>query len=104
MIDSSLINVLGSTGVLAWLVIQRLMDNKKKVSGTFTESDRKKLDHLHDLHDVYDEDRVPVWYVRKGLERAIEAISESLAKLTEINAKMLEELRYGDHENRSKPR
>lgn len=39
------------------------------------------LRDLHRWHDVRDEDQVPVWYIRKSLEKAITDLTESIRDL-----------------------
>lgn len=39
------------------------------------------LKELHKWHDVRDEDQVPVWYVRKGLERAVGKLNDAVGQL-----------------------
>ena len=51
------------------------------------------------LHDVKDEDGVPVWYVRKSLERQIERLVVGVAGMTkavETQTEVLEKLAEGD--------
>jgi hypothetical protein len=44
------------------------------------------------LHDVKDEDGVPVWYVRKSLERQIEQLVTGVAQLTSAIAQQVKAL------------
>jgi len=44
------------------------------------------------LHDVKDEDGVPVWYVRKSLERQIEQLVTGVAQLTNAIAQQVKAL------------
>ena len=52
---------------------------------------RKKLEDLHDWHNVVDEDNVKVWYIRKSLERSMERLAENIDKQTEILRELLQE-------------
>ena len=53
----------------------------------------KQVDELHEWHSVKDEDGVPVWYIRKSLERVIEQLGHAITRQTDVLSKMIEELR-----------
>ena len=48
---------------------------------------------LHQWHDKDDSEGVKIWYVRKSLETAINALSESVDTQTKVLTAMMQELR-----------
>jgi hypothetical protein len=93
---------LGVGGVFALLVIRTVLDflskqREKKSNGNgnggisssavndmfaINRSILSFVEDLHKWHDVKDEDQVPVWYVRKSLERLIGELSKSVNRMT----------------------
>ena len=99
--SSDLILQLGVGGVFALLVIRTVFDflskqREKKSNGngssisaaamndmfTLNRSILSFVEDLHKWHDVKDEDQVPVWYVRKSLERLIGELGKSVNGMT----------------------
>ena len=84
-------------GLLAYIIIREVLDfiaKRKESSGTTDLDTRVSEIHanvvwLREIHDVKDADGVPVWYVRQSLEHAIEKLSESITKQTELLQCML---------------
>ena len=52
-----------------------------------------KVQWLYEAHHKFDEDGVPIWYVRKSLETAIEKLAENIGQQTQIMSKMWEEIK-----------
>jgi len=52
-----------------------------------------KIRRLDELHAKTDEDGVPVWYVRRSLEGAINKLSENIDKQTAVFAELIREIR-----------
>jgi len=52
----------------------------------------QQTDELHKLHSIKDEDGVPVWYVRKSLEKAINNLSENVARQTSMMIQVISKL------------
>jgi len=44
----------------------------------------QQTDDLYRWHDVRDDEGIPIWYVRKSLEKAIDNLSENVAKQTVV--------------------
>ena len=85
--------------IFAWLVIKEILkyvggktdrrklageedinrDTKKKIDQIYTWTER-----LHEMHDKTDEDGVPVWYVRRSLEKSIEKLADNIDKQTDV--------------------
>lgn len=53
---------------------------------------------LHDWHAKTDQDGVPVWYVRRSLEAAIEKLADNIQKQTDVFSRLVWEIqeRMGD--------
>jgi len=56
-----------------------------------------KIQWLYEVHHKFDDDGVPIWYVRKSLEKVIVKLSESIEKQTQIMGQISEELRDQKH-------
>jgi hypothetical protein len=78
-------------GVLALLIIREVLGFLKTRNGGSGVSISAKelhrmasqIEKLYDWHDQKDEDGVPVWYVRKSLERHIGELTETLRSLVQ---------------------
>ncbi len=49
---------------------------------------KNKLDDLHEWHNVRDNDGVPIWYVRRSLEEAINKLADNIAMQTQLFQQM----------------
>jgi len=56
-----------------------------------------KVQWLYEVHHKFDDDGVPIWYVRKSLEKVIVQLAENISRQTEIMSKISEELRDQKH-------
>ena len=84
-------------GVLALLIIREVLGFLKTKSGPNGPNGNgvvslqvkelrtmaEQIQKLYDWHDQRDEDGVPIWYVRKSLERHIGQLTETLRTLTQ---------------------
>lgn len=83
--------------------VENLTESVDKMSRTMKIHDEKEIQAneeihwLYEAHHQFDEDKVPVWYVRKSLETSIKQLAESIDKQTEffngIHQKQTETLR-----------
>jgi hypothetical protein len=53
----------------------------------------RKVDSLHEWHNISDEEGVKIWYLRKSLEKTLEKLVENTDRQTEILRDMLQEQR-----------
>jgi hypothetical protein len=66
----------------------------------FTQKDRTRLYDLHRWHDRMDEDGVPVWYVRSGLEKTVQELVKAMehqVKTQEALTRAIEMMVRADH-------
>jgi hypothetical protein len=95
--DSILLQ-LGVGGIFAIMVIREVLGFLRDRKGGATSEEgaktrelvhqvKSKLDELHKWHDVRDDEQVPVWYVRKSLEREIGKLCEAVGKLEQAATK-----------------
>jgi len=56
-----------------------------------------KTQWLYEVHHKFDDDGVPLWYVRKSLEKVIVKLSDSIEKQTQIMGQISEGLRDQKH-------
>jgi hypothetical protein len=94
----SILLQLGVGGIFALLLIREVLSflKDRKSSGSNEEHAKtralihelkNKLEELHKWHDVRDDEQVPVWYVRKSLEREIGKLCEVVGKLEQAATK-----------------
>ena len=80
-----------SVGAVAVYIVARdvvpyLIRRRNGKNGTGREgSTHQMVRDLHTWHDQRDEDGVPVWYVRKSLERSIDNLTVAIKELAERN-------------------
>ncbi len=72
--------------------------NARKVERTegargFGLKDRKLLEELARLHNQFDQDGVPVWYVRRSLEDSVVKLSKAIEHLVRSQDKQMETMR-----------
>ena len=106
-----LVTQLGVGGIFAIIILREvfgfLAKKRDKNGGSSAQTDMFTLlraieagtAELVRLHDVKDEDGVPVWYVRKSLERQIERLVMGVASMTkavDAQTDVLEKLAEGD--------
>lgn len=75
--------------------VVNIMQIKKQLN-RIEQNQAKTLAHteaLYNWHNKTDEDGVPVWYVRRSLESAIERLAENIQLQTEILRSMMNELK-----------
>jgi hypothetical protein len=53
----------------------------------------RQIDRLAELHAKTDEDGVPVWYVRRSLEKAIVDLGEAIRYQTELLGQLTQEIK-----------
>jgi len=92
-----LIAQVGVGGIFAVLVIREVLNFLTKRNGADKDKGGKldrvilaalqemkpKLDELHKWHDQRDQDGVPVWYIRRSLEEAVDKLAESQQMLSD---------------------
>jgi len=83
---SALLCLLVIREVLGFLKAKKL-EAAEPTSG-LTDDQCEKLTDLWRWHNKMDEDGVPIWYVRKSLEKVLETMAENLKIQTEILRKM----------------
>lgn len=114
---------LGVGGIFALLTIKTVLDflkNKKngknsknsdysiqffthiqeqKVAFKIIEAMNENIKWLKEIHDVKDEDGVPVWYVRSSLEGAIVKLANNIEAQTKVFEAMVIEFRHQKKDN-----
>jgi hypothetical protein len=55
-----------------------------------------QIDELHEMHEVFDQDGVRVWYVRRSFYEMMEKSSEALQKISALLPAMLDNQRKMD--------
>jgi hypothetical protein len=53
----------------------------------------QQIDRLDEMHARTDEDGVPVWYVRRSLEKAVADLNEAIRHQTELLQALTQELK-----------
>jgi hypothetical protein len=53
----------------------------------------RQIDRLDEMHAKTDEDGVPVWYVRRSLEKAVTELNEAIRHQTELLQLLTQELK-----------
>lgn len=53
----------------------------------------RQIDKLSEMHAKTDEDGVPVWYVRRSLEKAVVDLNEAIRHQTELLGLLTQELK-----------
>ena len=122
--ESNIIMQLGVGGIFAIMVIKIVLDfikEKKNGNGKvvpdnvakdlFTHFEDQKIEYqlvreihayakwLKEIHDVKDEDGLPVWYVRRSLETAIVALAKNIESQTKVLERLINEF---EHSKRDK--
>ena len=80
---------LGVGGLFALFIIREVLtflkDKKNSAAGAEDLSKLcRQVEELHVWHSKTDQDGVPVWYVRRSLEDAIEKLAENIEKQTDL--------------------
>lgn len=96
---------LGVGGILAILMVREVLNFLKSKQPTQNGETQRlfvKLDQvtrhvadLHKWHDKTDEDGVPVWYIRRSFEDAVEKLADAVTQLaasSSVQTKVLEDL------------
>jgi len=114
-----IITQLGVGGIFAIMIIKMVFDFiKEKKNGKiaynpaelnnalFTHVEDQKIEYklaretnetvrwLKDIHNVKDEDGIPVWYVRRSLEDAMLQLSKNIAAQTKILERLIIEFQH----------
>lgn len=86
---------LGVGGIFAVLVLRQVFDfvGKRKNGACDLHKLSREVADLHKWHDQRDQDGVPVWYVRRSLEDAINKLAANLATQTDVLRAMHEEIK-----------
>lgn len=94
-------------GIFAWLIIKEMLkfvvkqNERKKLApeSEAKEETREKIeklvrmiDDLHKWHSKTDEDGVPVWYMRRSFEAAINKLADNIEKQTIVFTKLIEKI------------
>ena len=87
---------LGGAGLLVLILLREIfgfLKNKGVRNGY--EEHQDKISQIYEwqkdlyrMHNVYDDDGVPKWYVKKSVESALESIAECLSMQTELLKKI----------------
>lgn len=90
---SALLCLLVIREVFGFLKAKKTDENKPTTGLSDEQCDRlsqieAQVADLHRWHNKMDEDGVPVWYVRKSLEKVLETMANNLTVQTEILRKM----------------
>ena len=75
-------------GVAILLLIDKLIGALKS-RGIDLKKQGEQVDELFKLHNVKDEDNVPVWYIRGSFEKQQETLAENLILLTRLIEKLV---------------
>jgi hypothetical protein len=101
----ALLTQLGVGGILVFLFMKQMFEylksrDEKRKNGSHTSATndmfallrdvQSEVRDLHKWHDVRDEDQVPVWYVRKSLERQIEKFAGAVEKMSTAAERQVE--------------
>ncbi len=102
--EMALLKELGTGAVFLLIVIKLALDfikgRKRDDNGNSKEIEKVKmvvyelrdqLNDLHEWHNVRDNDGVPIWYVRRSLEEAINKLAENIAMQTQLFQKWISE-------------
>ncbi len=80
--------------------IVKLLEREQIAQAEFRKLIYQQLKDLHVWHNKFDEDGVPVWYVRKGLETAIKELAQNVASQTRIFERLVDRLDMQQREGR----
>lgn len=69
------------------------LDESVDKSHALNISIKRDTEWTKNIHDRMDEDGVPVWYVRKSLEAAIEKLATNIDRQTEVFKSLVVEIR-----------
>jgi len=80
---------LGAGGVFAIFILKEVFNFLKTMKKPVSEDDQLQriedmVKKMHDLHNVVDEDGVPVWYVRKSMEASLTSLDKTITRLSSI--------------------
>ena len=93
---NDLILQLGAGGMVAVVILRVVFDFIAKIRPVQQSPEMTKMMSqvagLYRMHDITDEDGVPVWYVRRSLEAAIEGLVTTIDTMSHDNKAMLETL------------
>ena len=84
----------GVGAIVALLIIKEVLGflkTRRSGDGRCPECFRLVQD-LHKMHSVKDQDGVPVWYVRRSMETAIDKLAENIQTQTLILQKLTDKL------------
>ena len=85
---------LGLLGVILYLMVTELFKLIKVIVSKLSGKEgtmEKHIDNLSRQHNVFDEDGVPVWYVRSSLERSIDELSHAVKEQNQLFNRVLME-------------
>ena len=80
-----------------WKAIMEQVLEELKIRNERADKIYDKVQWLYEVHHKFDDDGVPIWYVRKSLEKVIVQLADSIKKQTEIMGQIFEELRDQKH-------
>lgn len=95
------VSTIGVPAAVTVIILREVFSflKEKKKNGNGVGAWRAQIDEmheqvkkLHELHDVYDEDHVPVWHVRRSMERTLEKMIENSVMQTALLKEILREL------------
>ena len=95
MPGSELAIQVGIGGTLALLVLREVFAFLKGRSAQASNECQRQLQDLWDWHNLADDEGVKVWYVRKSLERSIDALAENVKHQTEMLEALKHEIQRG---------
>ena len=52
-----------------------------------------KVAWLYEIHHKFDDDGVPIWYVRKSVDKAIEKLADNIETQTKIMSRIWEDMK-----------
>lgn len=70
---------------------QQLKQTEEKIDNKLNDM-AVQIRDLHDWHSKTDQDGVPVWYVRRSLEEAIDKLAENIQKQTDAFTRLVWEI------------
>jgi len=86
--------------VFVLMAVDRVL-NLLRSRGIDLQKMARQIDRLDELHAKTDDDGVPVWYVRRSLERSIDGLQEAIRSQTELLKELTMEIRH-DRNGRGK--
>jgi len=101
----SLIVAVGIREFFGWLRQKNLQNTETRLKAIEEHSKLagKQIQDLHTWHDRFDEDGVPVWYIRSSLEKVVQQNAEAvilLAHQSQLTGQVLREIADGQKEIR----